>query len=53
VAVRRQPEMMVIVPHAQNRENVERRNEDDLNSSGLPLPEKTTLVSAVFLFAQW
>jgi len=40
VAVRRQPKMMVIIPHAEKRENVERRNEDCLNSSGLPLPEK-------------
>jgi hypothetical protein len=32
--------MMVIIPHAENGENVEWHNEDDLNSSGLPLPEK-------------
>ena len=40
VAVRHQPEMMVITPHAENGENVEWHNEDDLNSSGLPLLEK-------------
>jgi len=40
VAVHRQPQMMVIVTHAQKGQDVEGRNEDGLNSNGLPLPEK-------------
>jgi hypothetical protein len=40
VAVRRQPEMMVVISHAENGDSAERRNEDGLNSVGLPLPEK-------------
>jgi len=47
VVVRRQPKMMVIILLAENGENVERRSEDCLNSSGLPLPEKYVGVSSL------